>query len=260
MERTKARTEWASQKAAEIIEGYGIRLPSEIDVETIAWDLGIDVQERTLSSSEAQLLRKGKFGTIRIRRGEKNTPRGRFSISHEIGHWCCHPNENQYWICTEDEIHKYKGSPMEVEANAFASELLLPATIFKPICQKGAFTIKHLESLAERFKCSLSATSIKLAEHFPAPCMVIVSGDGEVKWTARNGCISEFEYYVERESLISDYSLAACTFEHGDQSKEQVMTEAWFPNVRNPDDIRVFEETKLLRAFGLTISLITISN
>src|SRR4051794_30284075 len=109
MAKTSADIDGARRAAVKLIDYYGITDPKDIDLEAMAWGLGVDVKEATLHSSEAQLIRQGRVGVIRVRRGETNLARRRFSIAHELGHWILHPSENQYWISTAEQIHLYAG-------------------------------------------------------------------------------------------------------------------------------------------------------
>lgn len=248
----------AKRKALSVVNDFGITSPNEIDLESIAWGLGVDVRESHLSNCEAQLIRKGAVGILRIRPGEKWQPRGRFSIGHELGHWTLHEGKSQYWICSADQIHRYKGNAEEQEANAFSAELLMPTPIFAPMCQSRPFNKASLEQLSHTFETSLQATAIRMAETTQRPGMVVVSGDSEVKWTARSSALSQYQFYVPKGHFPDDNTLASFTEADGDQERTVVPADAWFPNLSNPDHYRVWEETKRLTSFGLVLSFLTI--
>ena len=75
---------------------------------------------------------------IRTKRGIREEGRKRFAIAHELGHWFLHENESQFFVCTAEQMREYKGSPTEVEANIFASELLMPTFLFRPLAENSA--------------------------------------------------------------------------------------------------------------------------
>ena len=52
--------------------------------------------------------------------------RRRFGIGHELGHWELHLDLSQGWLCSSHNIHAYRGSAAEIEANVFAAALLMP--------------------------------------------------------------------------------------------------------------------------------------
>lgn len=73
--------------------------------------------------------------------------RRRFTIGHELGHWCLHRDTGTVW-CRAQEVHPPEGGaalkalypPQESEANEFAAALLMPADLVR----------KHYEILRRR--------------------------------------------------------------------------------------------------------------
>jgi len=81
--------------------------------------------------------------------------RRRFSIAHEIGHLLFNTS------CNQSGISSYDGaSTAEIEANQFASELLMPHAFLKADFKKGAVDVK---SLAWRYIVSQEAMGWKIA-------------------------------------------------------------------------------------------------
>jgi IrrE N-terminal-like domain len=97
-------------------------------------------------------------------------PRRRFTISHELGHWCLHRSDGAVW-CRKHAVDPPEGGeatapvgdpvrpaypPEEAEANEFAAALLMPAELVR----------RHYERLRARDRdnvfpalCSLFGTS-----------------------------------------------------------------------------------------------------
>ena len=113
--------------AAKLLESFGICRPDEICLEDIASVLGIVIETRPLKAADAHLLRVGDSGTITISEKIAVDPcRARFAIAHEMGHWMLHKDKSQHFLCTTEDLRDYKSSPLELEANTFAAELLMP--------------------------------------------------------------------------------------------------------------------------------------
>ncbi len=250
--------ERAKRAALILIDQFGITEPEEINLESITWDLGIDIHECSLANSEAQLIRKGKLGVIRIRHGQSEAPRGRFSIGHELGHWVLHPNENQYWICTEDQIHLYQGSAMEVEANVFASELLMPTPIFRPLCRRGTVGFNLADHLAAKFRTSLQATVLRMVDETDEAAIAVLSDGNNVCWSKRNQRkLPDFAFHLEKGRSLHDDTLAWNATLDGD-SAGYVDARVWFPKLKEAYRYKVYEDVRYLDAYELTLSLIIV--
>jgi Zn-dependent peptidase ImmA (M78 family) len=108
-----------------------------------------------------------------------------FSIAHELGHFFLpgHP----------DEIMKMGGAHMsranftenisiELEADHFASGLLLPSTLTRKFLQNNQVGLAGILRLAEDAECSITAAAIRAAECSPYPMAVVVSKDDKVAY------------------------------------------------------------------------------
>ncbi|MGV3615754.1 MAG: ImmA/IrrE family metallo-endopeptidase [Fimbriimonas sp.] len=248
----------AKRAALRLIDYFGITNSKDIDLELMAWHLGIDIRECRLKKSEAQLIRKGKVGLIRVRYGEATTPRGRFSIAHELGHWEMHPDGNQFWICTADQIHRYQGSAMEVEANAFASELLMPTPLFQPLCRQGTFGFRLADRLSSQFGTSLQATALRMVDETQEPAIVVLSDGERVCWSKRNQRkLPDFDFHIEKGRDLHCDTRAWSASLDGDSSGS-VPARAWFPALKDARHYSVHEDVRYIEAYELALSLIVV--
>jgi hypothetical protein len=78
------------------------------------------------------------LGEIWVNAGEARDwpPRRRFTIGHELGHWCLHRHAGAVW-CRKNAVDPPEPEgrraypPEESEANAFAAALLMPADLVR---------------------------------------------------------------------------------------------------------------------------------
>src|SRR5689334_7135799 len=112
--------------AERLLQGYGIREPEQIDLEAIAYDQGAIVKYRPLSSCEARIVGKGASAIISINSGGM-PERQPCSLWHELGHWIQDKGTIAV-TCGRSDIgpHRVGSANAESEANAFASQLLMP--------------------------------------------------------------------------------------------------------------------------------------
>lgn len=101
------------------------------------------MRKAKLTGCLARLVRQGKRGIIRTKSGIREDGRRRFAIAHELGHWFLHEKESQVFVCTAEQMRDYKGSPVEVEANLFASELLMPTCLFRPLADNATPSLRR---------------------------------------------------------------------------------------------------------------------
>jgi Zn-dependent peptidase ImmA (M78 family) len=136
--------------------GLGLEGPVEDLLVLAERDLGVPVviPERLPGDlAGAYLPRDGK--PVILLSGADPAPRMRFTLAHELGHHAFADHHQQ-------DTHAGLVSPghwIEVRANAFAAELLMPAPAVAEYTQP---TVATVTALAERFGVSLLAAAIRL--------------------------------------------------------------------------------------------------
>ncbi len=95
--------------------------------------------------------------------------RRRFSIAHELGHLLLHPGRplllhESVRVNFRDAVSSMATDAEEIEANAFAAELLMPAAAIRDAVGRaaGLERSKLVASLASRFSVSAQAMEIRL--------------------------------------------------------------------------------------------------
>ncbi len=219
--------------AERVLRSLGVTEPEEIDLDAIAWSLGVvAVKRRTLDGCEARIVGYGGRAVITVD-DRRHPQRQRFSIGHEIGHWCHH--RGRTLICRPEEIGSASSAPSakvagtERAADAFAAELLLPRYLLEPIARPyPKLTLKVLRAVAGRFDTSLSATAIRLAELGHSPFVLVCHGQGGRRWFRRSRDVPERWYPrgdLDRDSFAFDLVYGTGTEQ---PFPRKVGAEAWF--------------------------------
>lgn len=187
---------------------YNFKSPQELILENLAMAMNIVVMEGALNSADARLIRKGKWGIVRLKQNILEPTRKRFAVAHEIGHWQLHPSDSQWHLCTsEDMFASYETNRIEAEANYFASALLMPEHIFGPLLKKQIFSLKTISSLASFFQTSLTATAIRFTDLSQDCCAIVCSKNGKVSWW-RGSSYFEKRFWIRCGSNLSQDCLA----------------------------------------------------
>ncbi|MGH7947196.1 MAG: ImmA/IrrE family metallo-endopeptidase [Opitutaceae bacterium] len=201
-------------------------------LEDIAYALGIEITYRPLAGADAHLVRVGNKGGITISERIKERGRQRFAISHEIGHWELHAVRSQVFLCTAEDMRDYQSSPEEIEANIFASELLMPMRMMLPKYRTMEPSLAVSEDIASRFDVSLTAATLRYVSKFDHPLMVVFSSKGRVTWWRRNDEHMQFLYFEPGQPLAeSSRAVAVGGGESSDASPVPVPWAAWFSHL-----------------------------
>jgi len=245
----------AEQKAAEIIERFGITVPEHILLEDIAYALGAKIVEGPLKGAAASLVRMGARATIRIPANEKYQARKRFSVAHEIGHFVLDHGHSLCRVCTEDNMLDWNQHPsQETEANFFAGELLLPKKLFKDRCDVREVNFSPVRKLAEEFNTSLTATAIRFVRFCPEMCVLVFSKDSKIQWFYKS---EEWWPFIRKGQPI-DNGTFAYDFFHGREmpdEPQEVDASAWVTS-RGVESI--VEHSVGSRNLGYVLSLLWI--
>lgn len=167
----------AARKAAEaLVDRLDINT-APVDVNMIARALGLQIVYNDLGEEISGLLvSKGGTASICVREGEPLV-RQRFTIAHEIGHFCLrHQFErgdhvervhvDEGWKVTARSNSRTAGvEPVEVEANQFAAALLMPTRLLRQRAHRyGSRQLDDslVAELAREFRVSEQAMTIRL--------------------------------------------------------------------------------------------------
>ena len=110
----------------------------------------------------------------------------RFTVAHELGHYFLagHPEE----ILKSAPIHISKAgfsqgsSSIELEADHFASGLLMPTKLVSNVIGRSRVGLDAILALGQHAECSLTASAIRSAECCDYPMAIVVSSGDKVAY------------------------------------------------------------------------------
>lgn len=162
----------AREQARALVEKLGLKSPP-IPVEKLAKALEVRVEYNPFDDelSGMAFLRDGK-PVIGIN-ANHHPNRQQFTIAHELGHVLLHRSRLDAAVLVDksknfiprDSISSEGTDPIEVQANAFASELLMPAKLVRQVLSESTRDLhddEYLIALAKRFRVSLAALQFRL--------------------------------------------------------------------------------------------------
>lgn len=128
----------------------------------------------------------------------KRHARTRFSIAHELGHYFLERHHAHF--LKGGAPHPSRGEfisdvEMELEADAFASGLLLPTCLVRPVVNEEELSLRRVEEIAADFETSLVSTMLRSVQLSDFACAVVGIQDGAIAWGFRSQALIDAGLY-----------------------------------------------------------------
>lgn len=229
--------------AEELLVSLGIRKPSEIDLEAIAFYCGAEVREIPLSGCEAQISGY-KDQAIIIINSNSSADRKRFSIGHELGHWKYHKGRS--FICRADDIDNvgrtYSATDPEVIADNYSSDLLMPNYLFSPLAKESPHaSFDVVMKLKNDFSTSITATALKYIQHSNEASMLICHGQNGRRWFKRGKDIPA-EFFPRDDLDAESFAMDVLYGRKTQARPNKIGADAWF-TMRNAGRYEIYEHS-----------------
>ena len=190
------------------------------------------------------------------------SPRARFTLAHELGHYYIdeHRNALKSGKAPKHASHcDYESkNPIELEADHFASCLLMPGDRFRSRAKKLPSGLEGIRQLAGEFGTSITSAAIRFAKLDIQKCVIIKwdhSGYGW-KWLSPSAYAEGWRKTIEEPAkLIADSATAkimAGAVNTADIVSTGTTASHWFPFVfaGSSRDVILLEEAISLGRFG----------
>lgn len=142
-----------------------------VDLDAIAVSLGVEIRLFDLKADVSGILYRDGDRRIIVVNKEHSTERQRFTIAHELGHLMLHKGQpvhvdEGFRINLRDRRSATAEDVEEVEANAFAADLLMPAKWLRADVEQQFIDLADdaaMSALAKRYGVSTQAMAYRLA-------------------------------------------------------------------------------------------------
>lgn len=182
--------------ARKLMEDCGIEDPLEIPLSQIIAGRGATLIEEPLGNADGRIVHGKKRSLIKVNSDIKYEGRKRFATAHELGHFEMHrdypihdDSKSLDWF--SETLRKLKNGKQELEANEFATELLMPEKLFIYEAKSKPFSPDLLRWLAERFKTSITSVAFRYQELNLHPICLFFTSDNIVKYWKKSN-----DFYV----------------------------------------------------------------
>lgn len=142
-----------------------------VDVEALAASLGAEIRVFKLERDVSGVLYRDRDRKVIVVNSAHSAARRRFTIAHELGHLLLHPGEPIHVdqgarINLRDGASATAEEVDEIEANAFAASLLMPAAWLRRDVSEAGIDVEdgaEIRRLADRYGVSTQAMLVRLA-------------------------------------------------------------------------------------------------
>lgn len=225
--------------------------------------------EEELKHCDGKIIFGNNKSVIKVNSQIQFSERKRFVVAHEIGHLMMHkgmklPDDvfSNFNIIAGME-KALKSGEQELEANDFASELLMPENLFMNEARGKVFSPLLIKQLASRFKSSLTATVFKYLQADLHPICLVFIENGRVKywkksdelkvWLGDYTRLSPPSDSVAMEYIQKDYEFVY----QMEEKAQQIKKSTWFKlNEFNEEDTDFYEYCIPTKRYKTILSII----
>ncbi len=172
-----------------------------------------------------------------------NSKRGRFTLAHELGHYLIdeHRIALKYGMISS---HQSKNGLLnkdliELEADYFASCVLMPEALFKDSCARRKFSFTLIQELSNIFQVSIMAVILRFIEVGSREFMVVISKNNVIRWYRKSDDFQKVSFKFKINANLPNACISSSLKCEGQFSTEIVTvdTDTWFTNKYYNDTI-----------------------
>jgi Zn-dependent peptidase ImmA (M78 family) len=118
--------------------------------------------------------------------GNAKSPRARFTIAHELGHYFIDEHRNALssgMVPAHGSQSEFESKlPVEREADYFASYLLMPSAEFDQMARRQKVGLAGILAIAKYFNASVTSAAIRYVQTDIVPCVVVKWSPTHFQW------------------------------------------------------------------------------
>lgn len=239
-------------EARKLLDKFGLEDIIDIPISDFVSGVDLIYLEEPLNNCDGKIIFGEKKTIVKVDSQIKFEQRKRFVAAHEVGHAIMHKNMtlpddvfSNFNLFKNIEIH-LKSGQQELEANLFASELLMPTKLFKEEA-KGKFSPMLIKHLSEKFNSSLMATAFKYMEMNLHPICLVLTEKGRVKYWKKSEDLQVFvkectKLSPPHDSVAMEYLQQDYKFIYKFEEKAQEISKSTWFNLKSYDEDTDFYE------------------
>ncbi|MEK4433798.1 ImmA/IrrE family metallo-endopeptidase [Paenibacillus sp. FSL K6-2862] len=168
-----------AEKARQLLRDFSITTTPALNFNRIFEHFNIIYDEMDYGNTNymGSLIRAEGKTIILVNTDLKNAGRINFTKAHELGHFSLNHKGKQF-ECSRTDMLDFTRKPIEIEANEFAKEYLLPEQKVKPISMSAPFDFDTIKAISNEFMVSKLVAVFRILDFHLGNYAVIGSKDG----------------------------------------------------------------------------------
>ena len=245
----------AARRAARAkLKRWGVEKAEDIHVEAMARAEGITIVEGPLRGARGRLA-AGPRPVIRIAEDTILEGARRFTVAHELAHHTLkHPaaSSDACGAHVRSSPRDTSKRDCEAEANAFATELLMPRHLVAPRVATGTPSLEIPRAIAFEFSTSIPASAIRYVQLTKERCAAVYSERGTIQWASRS---HRFAASLPRDVPLSkkSYAYECASTQDLDDRARQIDARVWLETETSVD---IVEHSAPVSEVGGVITLL----
>lgn len=255
----------AKQTAEKLLrdEGYA-SLPINPFAIAESRDIQVKPKPDTAAGVSGMLLRHGNQFGILYATHIKSEGFQRFSVAHELGHYCLDGHADHV---LKNGIHESRAGfvaddPYEQEADQFAAGLLMPGSLFKKELGRHQAGLETVEAMHILCKTSLTATAIRYAELTEDAAAVVISTGPTIDYCIMSDTMKSLPKlsWIKKGSPVPSGTTTARLngnarrVADSDREEDEIDIRDWLGGMRS---VKANEQVIGLGSYGKTLTVLT---
>lgn len=269
MATRQAHERRAGERAREVIQDAAITAWPLVP-ESIAqrYELPIEELSGFPKNTYGALFKRGNDFKIVLSSVCHSEGQRRFTLCHELGHYVLDGHVEVLFDGGADvhmsDTNHFRGRKhwYEVEADAFAAELLVPSALASAAITKSRSGLSAVHAIEAEFGASLSCAAVRYANLTPDPAVVILSHGREIEWVSWSPALQSHAWTHARfkgewappRSATHSLARAPERVLRGETADAEGLLVEWFDGA---PAIRVIEEVVGLGEYGRVLTVLT---
>jgi hypothetical protein len=206
-------------------------------------DIVVEPFSSTRSDVSGFLMQQGSSFMIGYSTAIRNEGFENFTVAHELGHYFI--DDHPLAVLSTGKHFSRAGyiskDRFEQEADAFATEFLMPWKLIEPIISGNTGGFRTIQAIAQNCESSIVASAIRYTQVTRECVAVVVSHSGVVEFMTASAAFKEIrglDWLRKKDSLPTNvlsarFSTQLDWIRAGETAEDSGRLQRWFPEVRD---------------------------